>query len=32
MLAVAAGLHYIYQVVRLLQKVEGPLGKQMSVS
>jgi cardiolipin synthase len=30
-LAVAAGLHYLYQVVRLLQKVEEPFGKQMPV-
>jgi cardiolipin synthase len=31
MLAVIAGLHYAYQVVRLRQKVEAPLGKQMPV-
>jgi phosphatidylglycerophosphate synthase len=30
-LAVAAGLHYLYQAIRLLQKVEEPLGKQMPV-
>jgi cardiolipin synthase len=30
-LAVAAGLHYIYQLVRLLYQVEAPLGKHMSV-
>jgi cardiolipin synthase len=31
LLAVAAGLHYVYQLVRLLYKVEAPLGKQMPV-
>jgi cardiolipin synthase len=31
LLAVAAGLHYIYQLVRLLYQVETPLGKHMSV-
>jgi cardiolipin synthase (CMP-forming) len=31
LLAVAAGLHYIYQLVRLLFKVEEPLGKHMPV-
>jgi cardiolipin synthase len=31
LLAVAAGLHYIYQLVRLLHHVEAPLGKHMSV-
>jgi cardiolipin synthase (CMP-forming) len=30
-LTIAAGLHYIYQVLRLLYKVEEPLGKHMSV-
>jgi cardiolipin synthase (CMP-forming) len=30
-LAVAAGLHYTYQLVRLLYQVEAPLGKHMSV-
>jgi len=30
-LAVVAGLHYLYQVVRLLQKVEQPLDKRMPV-
>lgn len=31
LLAVAAGLHYIYQLVRLLHQVEAPLGKRMPV-
>ena len=31
LLAVAAGLHYIYQLVRLVQKVEEPFGKHMPV-
>jgi cardiolipin synthase (CMP-forming) len=31
LLAVAAGLHYIYQMVRLLCQVEAPLGKHMPV-
>lgn len=31
LLAVAAGLHYIYQLVRLLYGVEEPLGKHMPV-
>jgi cardiolipin synthase len=31
LLAVAAGLHYIYQLVRLMQRVEEPLGKHISV-
>jgi cardiolipin synthase len=31
LLAVAAGVHYVYQLVRLVQKVEGPLGRHMSV-
>jgi cardiolipin synthase (CMP-forming) len=31
LLAVAAGLHYIYQIVRLLGQVEAPLGKHMPV-
>jgi cardiolipin synthase len=31
LLAVAAGLHYIYQIVRLLCQVEAPLGKHMPV-
>jgi cardiolipin synthase (CMP-forming) len=31
LLSVAAGLHYIYQVLRLLQGLEEPLGKHMSV-
>jgi cardiolipin synthase (CMP-forming) len=31
LLAVAAGLHYIYQLVRLLYQVEAPLGKHMPV-
>jgi hypothetical protein len=31
LLAVAAGLHYIYQLVRLLYRVEAPLGKHISV-
>jgi cardiolipin synthase (CMP-forming) len=31
LLAVAAGLHYIYQIVRLFYKVETPLGKHMPV-
>jgi cardiolipin synthase (CMP-forming) len=30
-LAVTAGIHYIYQIVRLLYSVEVPLGKQMPV-
>lgn len=30
-LAVAAGVHYLYQLARLLQKAEEPLGKQMPV-
>jgi cardiolipin synthase (CMP-forming) len=30
-LAVTAGIHYIYQIVRLLYSVEAPLGKQMPV-
>jgi cardiolipin synthase (CMP-forming) len=31
LLAVAAGIHYIYQIVRLLCQVEAPLGKHMPV-
>jgi cardiolipin synthase (CMP-forming) len=31
LLTIAAGLHYIYQVLRLLQGVEEPLGKHMPV-
>jgi cardiolipin synthase (CMP-forming) len=31
LLAVAAGLHYIYQLVRLLYQVEAPLGKHIPV-
>jgi cardiolipin synthase len=31
LLAVAAGGHYIYQLVRLFYKVEAPLGKHMSI-
>jgi phosphatidylglycerophosphate synthase len=31
LLAVAAGLHYIYQLVRLLYQVEAPLSKHMPV-
>jgi cardiolipin synthase (CMP-forming) len=31
LLAVAAGLHYVYQLVRLLYQVEAPLGKHMPV-
>jgi phosphatidylglycerophosphate synthase len=31
LLSIAAGLHYIYQVLRLLQGLEEPLGKHMSV-
>ena len=31
LLAVAAGIHYIYQLVRLLHHVEAPLGKHMPV-
>jgi cardiolipin synthase len=31
LLAVAAGLHYIYQIVRLLYQVEAPVGKHMPV-
>jgi cardiolipin synthase (CMP-forming) len=31
LLAVIAGLHYIYQLVRLFSKVEAPLGKHMPV-
>jgi cardiolipin synthase len=30
-LAVTAGIHYVYQIVRLLYNVEAPLGKQMPV-
>ena len=30
-LAVAAGIHYSYQIVRLLHQVEAPLGKRMPV-
>jgi cardiolipin synthase (CMP-forming) len=30
-LVVAAGVHYIYQLVRLVYQVEAPLGKRMSV-
>jgi cardiolipin synthase len=30
-LAVVAGLHYVYQVVRLAQSTQAPLGKQMPV-
>jgi cardiolipin synthase (CMP-forming) len=30
-LAITAGIHYIYQIVRLLYSVEVPLGKQMPV-
>jgi cardiolipin synthase len=30
-LAVAAGLHYIYRLVRLLYQVKAPLGRHMSV-
>jgi|Tabmets5t2r1_1033131.scaffolds.fasta_scaffold83733_1 cardiolipin synthase (CMP-forming) len=31
LLAVAAGLHYVYQLVRLPYQVEAPLGKRMPV-
>jgi cardiolipin synthase len=31
LLTLAAGLHYIYQILRLLHRVEQPLGKHMSV-
>jgi cardiolipin synthase len=31
LLAIAAGLHYIYQIVRLLLKVEASLGRHMPV-
>jgi cardiolipin synthase len=31
LLAVAAGLHYVYQIVRMLYQAEAPLGKHMSV-
>jgi cardiolipin synthase len=31
LLALAAGLHYIYQIVRLFYHVEAPLGKHMPV-
>jgi cardiolipin synthase len=31
LLAIAAGVHYIYQLVRLLYQVEAPLGKRMPV-
>jgi cardiolipin synthase (CMP-forming) len=31
LLALAAGLHYVYQLVRLLYQVEAPLGKRMPV-
>jgi cardiolipin synthase (CMP-forming) len=31
LLALAAGIHYIYQIVRLLHQVEAPLGKHMPV-
>lgn len=31
LLAVAAGVHYIHQLIRLLQKVEEPLGRHMPV-
>jgi cardiolipin synthase len=31
LLAVAAGVHYIYQLVRLFYKVEAPLGRHMSI-
>jgi cardiolipin synthase len=31
LLAVAAGLHYLYQLIRLLYQVEAPLGKHMPV-
>jgi cardiolipin synthase len=31
LLAVAAGLHYIYQIVRMLYQVEAPLSKHMPV-
>jgi cardiolipin synthase (CMP-forming) len=31
LLAVAAGLHYLYQLVRLLYQVEAPLGKHIPV-
>jgi cardiolipin synthase (CMP-forming) len=31
LLAVAAGMHYIYQLIRLVNQVEAPLGKHMPV-
>ena len=31
LLALAAGFHYVYQLVRLLYQVEAPLGKRMPV-
>jgi phosphatidylglycerophosphate synthase len=31
LLALAAGFHYVYQLVRLLYQVEAPLGKHMPV-
>lgn len=31
LLAIAAGVHYIYQLVRMLSQVEAPLGKRMPV-
>ena len=31
LLAVAAGMHYIYQLIRLVYQVEAPLGKHMPV-
>ena len=31
LLAVAAGVHYIHQLVRLFHKVEEPLGRHMPV-
>jgi cardiolipin synthase len=31
LLAIAAGVHYIYQLVRMLYQVEAPLGKRMPV-
>jgi cardiolipin synthase (CMP-forming) len=31
LIAVAAGLHYLYEIARLLSRVEAPLGKHMPV-
>jgi cardiolipin synthase len=31
LLAIAAGVHYIYQLMRMLSQVEAPLGKRMPV-